>query len=106
MEEIKILICGNYKKEEINKTIRKLNSDLLLDIIIKDCSKNTHNQNIEYYISLINNIEYFNVFILNFSKKNDIFEFFKLVKRKKILITRKKNQITWILIIINQIPFQ
>ena len=89
MEEIKILICGNYKKEEINKTIRKLNSDLLLDIIIKDCSNNTHNQNIEYYISLINNIEYFNAFILNFSKKNDIFEFFKSFNSEEYGITNE-----------------
>ena len=89
MEEIKILICGNYKKEEINKTIRKLNSDLLLDIIIKDCSNNTHNQNIEYYISLINNIEYFNVFILNFDKKEDIFDFFKSLNSEEYGITNE-----------------
>ena len=28
------LISGNYKKGYINKTIRKLNSDLILDLII------------------------------------------------------------------------
>ena len=89
MEEIKILICGNYEKEKIKVYIENMNIDLNLDLIIKDLSKDTNNQNIEYYISLINNIEYFNVFILNFDKKEDIFDFFKSFNSEEYGITNE-----------------
>lgn len=77
MNEVKIFICGNDKKKEISQATENLKSDFKLNILIKDCSNFSHIQNIEYYFSLINDIQYFNAFILNYEKKEDIFQFFK-----------------------------
>ena len=96
MDDIKILICGNVIKDDIIKIIENLNLSHNLNLFIEDLSKNTNKQNIEYYFSLINNIQYFNVFILNFDKKEDIFDFFKSLNEYKIrlenfLFYNKKN---------------
>ena len=87
MDEVKILICGNVKKEEIYLTINNLKSNLNLDLIIKDISKFSHSENIEYYFSLINDMQYFNAFILNFEKKEDIFLFFNSFNSEDLGIT-------------------
>jgi len=77
MDETKILICGNDKKQEIIDTIENLKNLFNLNLLIKDCSKSSIIQNIEFFFSLINDIQYFNVFILNYEKKENICEFFK-----------------------------
>ena len=77
MEEVKILICGNEQKREIIDASENLKSYLNINLLIKDCSKSNHTQNIEYFFSLINDIQYFNAFILNYEKKEDILTFFK-----------------------------
>jgi len=77
MNKLNILISGNDKKEEIKSEIENLKSKFNLDLFIKDVSEFSHSQNIEYYYTLINEIEYFNAFILNFKTKEDIFKFFK-----------------------------
>ena len=56
--------------------------------MIKDCSGFTSVQNIEYYYSLINNIQYFNVFIFNYEKKQDVIDFFELFKPKDLGLTK------------------
>ena len=66
-----------------------MNSNLDLNLIKKDCSKLTHNKNIEYYFSIINNIQYFNAFVLNFDKKEDIFSFFKSFNSEELGITNE-----------------
>ena len=76
MDAVKIIICGTDKKEEIYNTINNLKSCLHLNLIMKDNSEFTHTQNIEYYFSLINDVQYFNAFILNFEKKENILKFF------------------------------
>ena len=76
MDAVKIIICGTDKKEEIYNTINNLKSCLNLNLIMKDNSEFSHTQNIEYYFSLINDVQYFNAFILNFEKKEDILKFF------------------------------
>ena len=75
--KLNILISGNDKKEEIKSEIENLKSKFNLDLFIKDVSEFSHSQNIEYYYTLINEIEYFNAFILNYKTKEDIFKFFK-----------------------------
>lgn len=77
MNKLNILISGNDKKEEIKSEIENLKSKFNLDLFIKDVSEFSHSQNIEYYYTLINEIEYFNAFILNYKTKEDIFKFFK-----------------------------
>jgi GTP-binding protein EngB required for normal cell division len=89
MDDIKILICGNVIKNEIINIIENLNLSHNLNLFIEDLSKNTNKQNIEYYFSLINNIQYFNVFILNFDKKEDIFDFFKSLNSEEYGITNE-----------------
>ena len=78
MEEIKFLVCGNNLKDEIMDAIENLNFNLNMNLVLKDCSKSSHSENIEYYCSLINNIQYFNALVLNFEKKEEIFNFFKV----------------------------
>ena len=77
MNNLNILISGNNKKEEIKSEIEKLKLKFNLDLFINDVSELSDIQNIEHYYSLINNIQYFNAFILNYKAKEDIFKFFK-----------------------------
>ena len=62
--------------------------NIIINILIKNCSNSTNIENIEYYFSLINNIQYFNAFILNYKKK-DIFLFFKSFVSEEWGITNK-----------------
>lgn len=89
MDKVQVLICGNDKREEIINIIENLNSSLNLNLVIKDNSKFTCNQNIECFFSLINNVQYFNALILNFEKKEDIFGFFKLFNSEELGITNE-----------------
>ena len=89
MDKINILILGNDQKEEIISIIENLNLNLDLNIILKDCSKLTHNQSVENFFSLINDIQYFNALILNFSKKEDIICFFKNFNSEEYGITNE-----------------
>ena len=89
MEEIKLLVCGNNFKDEIMNSIENLNLNLNMNLVLKDCSKSSHSENIEYYCSLINDIQYFNAFILNFEKKEEIFNFFKLFNIEDSGITKE-----------------
>ena len=88
-EEVKFFVCGNDSKDEIINCIENLQSNLNLNIVLKDCSKSSNSENIEFYFSLINNIEYFNAFILNFKKKEDIFDFFKSFNSEESGITKE-----------------
>lgn len=89
MEEVQILICGNFQKKEIMNETEKLNSDFNLNLSIKDFSNSSSIQNIEYYFSLINDIQYFNVFVLNYEKKEEIFDFFKSFNTEEWGITNE-----------------
>ncbi len=89
MDKINILILGNDQKEDIISIIENLNLNLDLNIILKDCSKLTHNQSVENFFSLINDIQYFNALILNFSKKEDIICFFKNFNSEEYGITNE-----------------
>ena len=89
MEEVQILICGNFQKKEIMNETEKLNSDFNLNLSIKDFSNSSPIQNIEYYFSLINDIQYFNVFVLNYEKKEEIFDFFKSFNTEEWGITNE-----------------
>ena len=89
MEEINILVFGNAQKKEIINTIEKINSSLNINLSIKDLSNFSHIQNIEYYFSLINDIQYFNVLILNFLNEKDIINFFELFKPKDYGISKE-----------------
>ena len=60
MNEVKILICGNYEKNEIIDSIENLKIKFNLNLLTKDCSEFTYNQNIEEFFSLIDNRNYFN----------------------------------------------
>ena len=64
MNEVKILICGNSKKEEIIRISENLKTQYNLKMLIKDRSNLTNNENIEYYFSLITDIQYFNMFCI------------------------------------------
>ena len=87
MNDVKILLCGNSKKEEIISISENLKKQYNLNMLIKDCSSSTHNENIEYYFSLINDIQYFNIFVLNHDNKKDIFDFIELFKSEEWGIT-------------------
>ena len=89
MNKLNILISGNDKKEEIISEIENLKSKFNLDLFIKDVSEFSHIQNINFYYTLINNIEYFNAFILNYKTKEDIFEFFKSFNSENLGITNE-----------------
>lgn len=89
MDKLNILVCGNYEKEEIIANVENLSSSQDLSLIIKDGSKSSHIQNIEYYFSLINDIEYFNTFILNFERKENIFDFFQSFQSEDYGITKE-----------------
>lgn len=89
MEEVQILICGNFQKKEIMNETEKLNSDFNLNLSIKDFSNSSPIQNIKYYFSLINDIQYFNVFVLNYEKKEEIFDFFKSFNTEEWGITNE-----------------
>ena len=89
MSEVKILICGNDKKQEIISVSEKLKNKYNLNMLIKDCSNSTQKQNIEYFFSLINDIQYFNIFILNYEKKQEIYDFFEAFKSEDWGITNE-----------------
>ena len=89
MNEVKILICGNYEKNEIINSIENLKIKFNLNLLVKDCSEFTYNQNIEEFFSLIDNRNYFNAFILNYEKKEEIFKFFKLFNSEESGITNE-----------------
>ncbi len=89
MNEVKILICGNSKKEEIISISENLKTQYNLKMLIKDRSNLTNNENIEYYFSLITDIQYFNVFVLNHDNKKDILDFIESFKSEEWGITNE-----------------
>ena len=89
MNEVKILICGNSKKEENISISENLKTQYNLKMLIKDRSNLTNNENIEYYFSLITDIQYFNVFVLNHDNKKDILDFIESFKSEEWGITNE-----------------
>ena len=66
-----------------------MNLTLDLNLNLKDCSKLAINQNIENFFSLINDTQYFNALFLNFSKKEEIINFFKSFNSDEYGITNE-----------------
>lgn len=89
MNKINFLLCSNDKKEEFIDSINSFNKNLNLALILKDYSSFTINKNVENFFELINDIQYFNTLILNYSKKEDIFLFFKSFNSEEIGISNE-----------------
>ena len=89
MDKVNILILGDENNQNIIKAIENLNLTLDLNLNLKDCSKLAINQNIENFFSLINDTQYFNALFLNFSKKEEIINFFKSFNSDEYGITNE-----------------
>ena len=89
MDKVNILILGDENNQNIIKAIENLNLTLDLNLNLKDCSKLAVNQNIENFFSLINDTQYFNALFLNFSKKEEIINFFKSFNSDEYGITNE-----------------